>query len=140
MKCYNSSQLSVLTVLVREFVVCDNWFSSIPGPTWPNRYFVHAASSAGLDHSPSTEDIVRWFAQGVPLQNDTIFDKLNEGSKKWHGAVTLSKKNARILRLEYFQATATAARHTFIADARKARWVLAEMRWRWTLKVLWAAA
>jgi hypothetical protein len=26
------------------------------------------------------------------------------------------KKNARILRLEYFQATATAARHMFIAD------------------------
>ena len=45
-------------------------------------------------------------------------------------------KNARDLRLAYFQATATAARHMFIADARKARCVLAEVRWRWTLKVL----
>jgi hypothetical protein len=46
------------------------------------------------------------------------------------------KKNTRILRLKYFQATATAARHMFIADARKTRWVLAEMRWGWTLKLL----
>jgi hypothetical protein len=36
------------------------------------------------NHSPSTEDIVRWFAHGVPLQKGTIFDKLNDGSKKWH--------------------------------------------------------
>lgn len=84
MKGYDSSQLPVLNALAREFVVCDNWFSSLPGPTWPNRYFVHAASSAGLDHSPSTEEIVRWFIDGVPLQKGTIFDKLNQGSKKWH--------------------------------------------------------
>ena len=56
------------------------------------------------------------------------------------GVVTLSKKNARILHLEHFQATATAARHISIADARKARCVLVEMRWRWTLKLLWVAA
>ena len=36
--------------------------------------------------------------------------------------------NTRILRPEYFQTTATASRHMFIADARKARCVLAEVR------------
>ena len=45
MKCYELRQLSVLSALAQEFVICDNWFSSIPGPTWPNRYFVHAGSS-----------------------------------------------------------------------------------------------
>ena len=49
-------------------------------------------------------------------------------------------KNARGLRLAYFHATATAARHMFIADALKARCVLADVRWRWTLKVLYVAA
>jgi phospholipase C len=83
MKCYDASQLPVLTALAKEFVICDNWFSSIPGPTWPNRYFVHAASSGGLDHSPSNEEILLWFKQGVPLQNGTLFDKLNAGSKSW---------------------------------------------------------
>lgn len=84
MKCYDSSQLTVLNALAREFVVCDNWFSSMPGPTWPNRYFVHAASSGGLDHSPSNQEIVEWFVDGVPLQNGSIFDKLKAASRKWH--------------------------------------------------------
>jgi hypothetical protein len=38
------------------------------------------------------------------------------------------KKNAKNRPIAYCQATATAARHMFIADARKARCVLAEMR------------
>jgi hypothetical protein len=50
------------------------------------------------------------------------------------------KKKTTILRLEHFQAIATAARHMSIADARKARCVLADVRWRWTLKVLYVAA
>ena len=84
MKCYSPSQLPVLIALASEFAVCDNWFSSMPGPTWPNRYFAHAASSAGLDHSPTNEDIIKWFIDGLPLKNGTIFDKLNKGSQKWH--------------------------------------------------------
>jgi phospholipase C len=83
MKCYDANQLPVLNALAREFVVCDNWFSSIPGPTWPNRYFVHAASSGGLDHSPSNEDIAQWFGLGAPIENGTIFDKLNQKPLNW---------------------------------------------------------
>jgi hypothetical protein len=52
------------------------------------------------------------------------------------GVVTLSKEECEKLPLVYFQATATAARHMIIADERKVRCVLAEVRWRWTLKVL----
>ena len=37
-------------------------------------------------------------------------------------------------------AAVVAARHASMAEARKVRCTLAEMRWRWTLKVLWAAA
>ncbi len=57
MGCYSSEQVPVLTALAREFAVCDRWFSSVPGPTWPNRFFVHAASSAGLDDTPSPLEI-----------------------------------------------------------------------------------
>jgi phospholipase C len=84
MKGYSPTQLPVLNALAREFVVCDNWFASMPGPTWPNRYFVHAASSGGLDHSPTNEDILKWFAGGAPLKNGTIFDKLQKASQQWH--------------------------------------------------------
>ena len=57
MGCFTPEALPVLSSLARGFAVCDHWFSSMPGPTWPNRFFIHAASSAGLDHSPSTQTI-----------------------------------------------------------------------------------
>ena len=44
---FSPEQLPVINALAREFVVCDHWFSSMPGPTWPNRLFVHAATSGG---------------------------------------------------------------------------------------------
>lgn len=33
--------------LADQSVVCDRWFSSVMGPTWPNRYYLHAATAAG---------------------------------------------------------------------------------------------
>ena len=84
MKCYSPGQLPVLNALAREFVVCDNWYASIPGPTWPNRFFVHAASSGGLDHSPSTQEIVEWESvHGFAFANGTIFDRLHGHGIKW---------------------------------------------------------
>ena len=81
MKCYTADQLPVLNALAREFVVCDNWHASLPGPTWPNRMFVHAASSGGLDHSPTVAQIAGWEAIcGIPIPNGTIFDRLNAAS------------------------------------------------------------
>jgi phospholipase C len=52
MKCMAPATVPVLTKLAQEFAVCDAWYSSVPGPTWPNRFFVHAATSKGyLDNS-----------------------------------------------------------------------------------------
>ena len=48
MKCFDPARLPVLTTLGREFALCDAWFSSVPGPTWPNRFFAHAATSKGF--------------------------------------------------------------------------------------------
>jgi phospholipase C len=79
MNCYSPKQLPVLHALAQEFVVCDNWHASMPGPTWPNRMFVHAASSNGLDHSPGIAEIVEWEAlAGFAFKNGTIFDALQE--------------------------------------------------------------
>ena len=36
---------SVLNTLANSFAVCDNWFSSLPGPTLVNRSFLHAGTS-----------------------------------------------------------------------------------------------
>jgi phospholipase C len=66
--------------LATEFVLCDAWHSSLPGPTWPNRYFLHGASSNGLDHSPSKENLLEWeSAEGFTYPKGSIFDALGSG-------------------------------------------------------------
>jgi phospholipase C len=53
MRCFQPSQLPVLGALARQYVICDQWFSSVPGPTLPNRAFAHFGTSFGrLDMSP----------------------------------------------------------------------------------------
>ena len=87
MKCFDTpTQLPVIYQLAMEFALCDQWFSSMPGPTWCNRFFVHGASSAGLDHSPSKEQVADW--EGNPLggfayRNGSIFDALNRAGTPW---------------------------------------------------------
>jgi phosphoesterase family protein/ASPM-SPD-2-Hydin domain-containing protein len=52
MRCQAPTSVPVLAALAREYAVCDRWFSSLPGPTIPNRLFIHAGSSAGYAKSP----------------------------------------------------------------------------------------
>jgi phospholipase C len=47
MKCFSPQKVPVLTQLAQQFAVCDRWFSSIPGPTFPNRAFAHGSTSVG---------------------------------------------------------------------------------------------
>lgn len=80
MKCCNpSSQIPNLYTLAQNFALCDNWFSSMPGPTWPNRLFAMGGSSSGLDDSPSSGQIVGWeTTSGFTYKNGSIFDQLKK--------------------------------------------------------------
>ena len=82
MACFDTqSQLPILYELASQFAVCDQWFSSLPGPTWPNRFFVHGASSNGLDHSHSGEEIVKWEfpgSGGFSFPKGSIYDAMGE--------------------------------------------------------------
>ncbi|MBC8748576.1 phospholipase [Paraburkholderia sp. WC7.3b] len=76
---FTPDQLPVLNFLTRQFGVCDNWFASVPGPTWPNRFFALAGTSSGLDHSPSDTQVLEAVFLNAPIftfQNGTIFSKL----------------------------------------------------------------
>jgi len=84
MDCHSPEQLPVLNALAREFAICDNWFSSLPGPTFPNRFFLHAASSGGLDDSPSDlEIVVATTVDGFRFENGNIFDLLDDHCIEW---------------------------------------------------------
>jgi phospholipase C len=79
MACFaTKTQLPVIHQLATEFALCDQWYSSLPGPTWPNRFFVHGASSSGLDDSPSGPQIGGWEAPGGGFQypNGSIYQAL----------------------------------------------------------------
>jgi len=85
MHCYDPSQLTVLTALAKEFAICDRWFSSLPGPTWPNRFFMHAASSGGLDDSPSDfKTATSTLLNGYRFENGTIYDSLEDKCFDWN--------------------------------------------------------
>src|SRR6185437_2396378 len=84
MRCFAKGSLPVLTALASEFVLCDHWFSSMAGPTEPNRMFVHAATAGDWDDSPTNGDYEKIFAEksagaadaGISFENGTIFDAL----------------------------------------------------------------
>ncbi len=44
---YTPEDLPAFSFLAQEYAVCDRWFSSVPGPTHPNRLFAMAGHSAG---------------------------------------------------------------------------------------------
>jgi phospholipase C len=84
MRCFLPEQLPVLDYLAREYAVCDQWFCSGPLPTWPNRMFIHAASSGGMDRSPSwDESFIHMVGYGYHFQNGTIFDRLDDAGFNW---------------------------------------------------------
>ena len=86
MACFNTpSQLPVINQLAHEYAICDHWFSSMPGPTWPNRFFVHGASSACLDRSPKTLEEVEWesHVHGFEFEHGSIYQALTKAGHSW---------------------------------------------------------
>jgi phospholipase C len=85
MACFDTrKQLPVIHQLACEFAICDNWFSSLPGPTWPNRFFVHGASSAGWSDSPTTKDEIPWYTvHGFTYEKGSIFEALHRAGQRW---------------------------------------------------------
>jgi len=47
---HNGSSLPVYDHLTRNFCICDRWFCSVPGATWPNRLYAVAGKSPSKDN------------------------------------------------------------------------------------------
>ncbi len=79
MAFYQPGFLPALHALARNFTVCDAWFSSVPGPTWPNRLFLLSGTSLGHTDMPTGvfNPSLHWYDQ------TTIFDRLNERQISW---------------------------------------------------------
>src|SRR3989449_432774 len=62
MKCFSPERLPTIRALAKNYLVCDNWFASVPGPTNPNRAFAHFGTSFGRVDSSAD-----WFGQGKSI-------------------------------------------------------------------------
>jgi phospholipase C len=83
MSYYPRMFLHALHRMARDFTICDRWFSSLPGPTWPNRFFAFSGTASGrvdmpdgIKH-PDLDNLI--FRQ----HQTTLFDRLNEAGKSW---------------------------------------------------------
>ncbi|MFG2002915.1 alkaline phosphatase family protein [Spirillospora sp. NPDC048911] len=73
MRCQPPEHVAVLGTLATQFGTFSRWFCSVPGETWPNRNFLHAATSDG-----DTEIQPRFYT------NKTIFEVLERAGAGWH--------------------------------------------------------
>jgi phospholipase C len=83
MSYYPRMFLHALHRMARDFTICDHWFSSLPGPTWPNRFFAFSGTASGrvdmpdgIKH-PDLDNLI--FRQ----HQTTLFDRLNEAGRSW---------------------------------------------------------
>lgn len=83
--------LPALRSLARHYTVCDRWHASLPGPTWPNRFFALCGTAAGNVKMPETFSDVGLLFKAYDM--DTIFDRLREAGRShriFHQGVSLS--------------------------------------------------
>jgi phospholipase C len=75
MNVFDPAQLPALSTLAKNFVLCDRWFADVPGPTMPNRAFVHAATSQGYTYNAG------WKPK---FTCKTLYDRINaDPSRSW---------------------------------------------------------
>ena len=79
MECFAPGQVPFIQTLAQEFALFNFWYSALPGPTWPNRFFVHAATSGGLSDSPNTPEIIL----GYSFKGHTIYHAISNVGKDW---------------------------------------------------------
>jgi hypothetical protein len=78
---YERGALPALHALAENFLVCDRWFSSLPGPTWPNRLFIHSGTSNGYVDMPTCIGDAQ--SSFHTYDQPTIYQRLEEQGVSW---------------------------------------------------------
>jgi phospholipase C len=79
---YGAEQLPTYDMLARQFAICDHWFCSHPGPTWPNR-FVTMTGDLNRDSYGEPEVDTPIYADFTPSEAPTLFDHLSDRGVSW---------------------------------------------------------
>ena len=78
MSYFPCNSFPVFEYIANNFIICDNWFSSAPTCTQPNRAFALCASSDG-----HIDNKTKGINPKLFYNCDTIFDRLNDKSLPW---------------------------------------------------------
>jgi len=107
MQTFTAGQLPALGALAENFVLCDQWYAEVPGPTMPNRLYLHAGTSAGWARNDWSE----------ALKSVTIYEQLQNHRRSW--AVYYSDQNevAQYSRINTQRANFKLYESSFAADA-----------------------
>lgn len=92
MNCFTPESLPVINGLAKAYAVCDRWFSSVPTQTFPNRSFVHAATSSGYVTNFWSTGPHEWDVGYLLNKTPTIYNRLSEQGIDWriyHGSALL---------------------------------------------------
>jgi phospholipase C len=73
MTSFAPEQLPAMNKLAQEFCLCDHWFCEVPGPTMPNRMYIHAATSEGYARN----------AFDRPFTSKTVYELFEEAKLTW---------------------------------------------------------
>ena len=70
---YDQSDLPFYYWIAKTFSLSDRHFSSLLGPTWPNRFFFYGATSWGRTMTPDTP----------PLNETKIVNEMDDAGRSW---------------------------------------------------------
>jgi phospholipase C len=73
MQSFSPEQLPSINALADSFLVCDHWYSEVPGPTQPNRLYMHAGTSFGMVYND-------WQKK---FDGRTIYNNLQDAGCSW---------------------------------------------------------
>jgi phospholipase C len=73
MQSFSKTALPSLNALADQFLLFDHWHAEVPGPTQPNRLYMHAATSFGYAHNVWTQ----------VFKGPTIYNLLQSAGFTW---------------------------------------------------------
>jgi phospholipase C len=71
---YDKPDLPFIPALADNFTLYDRYFCSLLGPTWPNRQYMHSATSGGVKENASPADVIAAVPSGGLYKQQTIWD------------------------------------------------------------------
>jgi phospholipase C len=111
---FTGEQLPVYDHLAEHFCVCDHWFASVAGATWPNRLYAAAGESGGLKSNQTRFGHLQWPFYSLP-SFVRYLDK-SPHSWRWYSAEPLDSSPPTIQLVDHVYRGATGENYALFDE------------------------